>query len=114
MERAIRSSCELRNKRDLIDQFIDSLNHSDDVKADWRVRVAKKREAELFAIIADEKLDDKGTRDLVRSAFQSGGVPESGTEVVGLMTKKPSRFGGVGAYATMKQRIIYKQKPFYE
>lgn len=114
VERAIRSSYELRNKRDLIEQFIDSLDHSDDVEADWRAHVAKKRGAELSAIIADEKLDDGGTRDLVRRAFQSGGIPESGTEVVGLMTKKPSRFGGGNAYAAMKQRILDKLKAFYE
>ena len=30
------------------------------------------------------------------------------------MTKKPSRFGGGGAYATVKQRILDKLKAFYE
>lgn len=114
VERAIRSSYELRNKRDLIEQFIESLDHSDDVAADWQAYIAKKREAELSAIIADEKLDNEGTRDLVKRAFRSGGIPESGTEVVDLMTKKPSRFGGGGAYATVKQRIIDKLKAFYE
>lgn len=114
VERAVRSSYELRNKRDLIEQFIDSLDHSDDVEADWRAYIAKKREAELSAIIADEKLDDEGTRELVERAFRGGGIPESGTEVVDLMTKKPSRFGGGGAYATMKQRILDKLKAFYE
>lgn len=114
VERAIRSSYELRNKRDLIERFIDSLDHSDDVEADWRAYVAKRREAELSAIIADERLDDEGTRDLVKCAFQSGGIPESGTEVVDLMTKKPSRFGGGNACATVKQRIIEKLKGFIE
>lgn len=112
--RVIRSNYGLRNKCDLIEQFIDSLDHSDDVEADWRAYVAKKREAGLSAIIADERLDDGGTRDLVERAFQSGGIPESGTEVVGLMIKKPSRFGGGNAYATVEQRIIDKLKAFYE
>ena len=114
VERAVRSSYELRNKRDLIEQFIDSLDHSDDVEADWRAYIAKKREAELTAIIEDEKLDSEGTHELVERAFRSGGIPESGTEVVDLMTKKPSRFGGGGAYATVKQRILDKLKAFYE
>ena len=112
--RAVAASYELRNKRDLIEQFIDSLDHSDDVEADWRAYIAKKREAELSAIIADEKLDDEGTHELVERAFRGGGIPESGTEVVDLMTKKPSRFGGGGAYATVKQRILDKLKSFYE
>lgn len=114
VERAVRSSYELRNKRDLIEQFIDSLDHSDDVEGDWRAYIAKKREAELTAIIEDEKLDSEGTHELVERAFRGGGIPESGTEVVDLMTKKPSRFGGGGAYATVKQRILDKLKAFYE
>ena len=114
VERAIASSYELRNKRDLIEQFIDSLDHSEDVDADWRKYVAEKREAELSAIIADEKLDDAGTRELVERAFRNGGIPESGTEVASLMTRKPSRFGGGGAYAEMKRRIVERLKAFYE
>ena len=114
VERALRSSYELRNKRDLIEAFIDSLDHSDDVGADWRAYVAEKRTDELERIIADEKLDEAGTRDLMLRAFRDGGVPEGGTEVTSLMTAKPSRFGGGGAYAAMKQRVIDKLKAFYE
>lgn len=43
-------------------------------------------------------------------AFQNEGIPE----MVSLMAKKPSRFGGGGTYTTMKQRIIDKLKAFYE
>lgn len=67
-----------------------------------------------IAIIEDEKLDSEGTHELVERAFRSGGIPESGTEIVDLMTKKPSRFGGSKAYTTVKQRIIDKLKTFYE
>ena len=36
IERAISASFELRNKRDLIERFIDSLDSSEDVMADWQ------------------------------------------------------------------------------
>lgn len=49
----------------------------------------------------------------MRRAFQSGGIPESGTEVVDLMTKKPSRFSGGNAYATVRQCILNGPKVFY-
>lgn len=98
-----------RNKRDLIEQFIDSLDHSDDVEADWRAYIAKKREAELTAIIEDEKLDNEGTHELVERAFRGGGIPESGTEVVDLMTKKPSRFGG-GTNNTIIQNYLVSSR----
>jgi type I restriction enzyme R subunit len=114
VERSINSSYELRNKRDLIEAFIDSLDHTEDVDSDWKKYVSAKREEELSRIIEDEKLDDAKTRDLVDRAFRDGGIPESGTAVADLMTKKPSRFGGGGAYSTMKQRILEKLKGFYE
>jgi type I restriction enzyme R subunit len=114
VERAIASSYELRNKRDLIEQFIDGLDHSEDVEADWKKYVSVKREAELSAIINEEGLDEGRTRDLVARAFRDGGIPESGTEVSSLMLRKPSRFGRAGAYETMKQRIMDRLKVFYD
>lgn len=114
VERAIASSYDLRNKRDLIEQFIDGLDHSEDVESDWKRYVAEKRDAELSAIIGEESLDEEKTRDLVARAFRDGGIPESGTEVSSLMLRKPSRFGRAGAYETMKQRIMDRLKAFYE
>lgn len=114
VQRAIASSYDLRNKRDLIESFIDGLDHSEDVTTDWRRYVEKARESELAAIIAEENLDDARTRELVERAFRDGGIPESGTEVSALMLKKPSRFGKGGAYETMKQRVMDRLKAFYE
>ena len=115
VERVLQASYELRSKRDLIEQFIDSLEHSEDVDADWREYVAAKREEELSALIADEGLDDSGTRKLVMRALESGtGIPESGTAVTSLMLKKPSRFSPENAYADMKARVLERLKVFYE
>ena len=114
VKRALASSLELRNKRDLIEQFIARLGHVSDVEADWKKYVAEKSEEELMGIVTSEALDEEKTRDLIARAFRDGGIPESGTEVSGLMTKKPSRFGGGGSYAALKQRIVDKLKAFYE
>ncbi len=114
VERALRSSYELHNKRDLIEAFIDSLDHSEDVDADWKKYIAEQKERELQRIIADESLEDKGTRALIDRAFRDGGIPESGTEVTSLMTKRPSRFGGGSAYSEMKARVLEKLKAFFE
>jgi type I restriction enzyme R subunit len=113
-ERAIASSYELRNKRDLIESFIDGLDHSEDVTADWSRYIEQARESELAAIIAEESLDDARTRELIERSFRDGGIPESGTEVSSLMLRKPSRFGKSGAYETMKQRVMDRLKAFYE
>lgn len=42
-------------KPNKLEQLIDSLDHSYDVEADWRAHIAKKRESEPSAIIANEK-----------------------------------------------------------
>lgn len=114
VERAINSSYELRNKRDLIERFIDSLESSEDVTADWKAYIAEQKERELSAIIADEALDDAATREFVARSFAEGGVAETGTEITRLMTKKPSRFAPANAYADMKARVIERLKAFFE
>ena len=114
IERAIGASYELRNKKDLIEAFIDSLDSSNDVTADWEKYLAEAKERELSAIIEEEALDDAATREFMASAFADGGVSESGTEVASLMTKKPSRFAPANAYAEMKARVLERLKGFFD
>lgn len=114
IERAIGASYELRNKKDLIEAFIDSLDSSKDVTADWEKYLAEAKERELSAIIEEEALDDAATREFMANALVDGGVPESGTEVAGLMTKKPSRFAPANAYADMKARVLDRLKTFFD
>ena len=114
IERAIGASYELRNKKDLIEAFIDSLDSSNDVTADWEKYLAEAKERELSAIIEEEALDDAATREFMANAFVDGGVPESGTEVASLMTKKPSRFAPANAYADMKARVLERLKGFFD
>ena len=114
IERAIGASYEPRNKKDLIEAFIDSLDSSNDVTADWEKYLAEAKERELSAIIEEETLDDAATREFMANAFVDGGVPESGTEVASLMTKKPSRFAPVNAYADMKARVLDRLKGFFD
>lgn len=114
IERAIGASYELRNKKDLIEAFIDSLDSSKDVAADWEKYLAEAKERELSAIIEEEALDDAATREFMANAFVDGGVPESGTEVASLMTKKPSRFAPANAYADMKARVLDRLKTFFD
>ncbi len=114
IERAIGASYELRNKKDLIEAFIDSLDSSNDVTANWEKYLAEAKERELSAIIEEEALDDTATREFMANAFVDGGVPEGGTEVASLMTKKPSRFAPANAYADMKARVLDRLKTFFD
>ena len=116
VDRAIGAAPELRSKRDLIHAFIDSLaaDEGADVHEAWQAYVAEARERELDAIISEEALDPAATREFMERAFKEGGVPEEGTEVVALMTRKPSRFAPENVYAAAKQRVIDRLQAYYE
>ena len=114
IERAIGATPSLRNKRDLIDTFIHSINSSDNVTDDWKRYIAEAKENELISIIKEEALDEVKTRVFIDRAFAEGEISEVGTEIAELMTKKPSRFAPQNAYAEMKQRVLEKLKAFFE
>lgn len=114
IERAIKSSYELRNKKDLIDTFIDGLKANDDVSADWERYIAEARRRELSAIVAEENLDEAATKTFVAKAFVDGEIEESGTGITKLMNYKPSRFAPDGQYSQLKDRVIERLKAFVE
>lgn len=114
IERAIKSSYELRNKKDLIDAFIDGLDSSDDVTADWERYIAEAKQRELSAIIEEENLDEAATEAFVNKAFADGEIEASGTNITNLMNYKPSRFAPDGQYSELKDRVIARLKAFLE
>lgn len=114
IERAIKSSYELRNKKDLIDAFIDSLDSSEDVTADWERYIAEAKQRELSAIVEEENLDEAATEAFVRKAFADGEIEETGTNITNLMKRKPSRFAPDGQYSDLKARVIARLKAFLE
>lgn len=114
IERAIKSSYELRNKKDLIDAFIDGLESSDDVTADWERYIAEAKQRELSAIVEEENLDEAATEAFVNKAFVDGEIEASGTNITNLMNYKPSRFAPDGQYSELKDRVIARLKAFLE
>jgi hypothetical protein len=68
IRRAIDSSISLRNKRDLILAFVDSVTVGADIKEDWRRFVEARRGEELDEIIATD-------RSFVERAFRNGAIP---------------------------------------
>lgn len=112
IDRAIKSSIELRSKKELIDGFISTINVKTDVNSDWKKFVAKQRETDLTELIATEKLKEEETRKFIENAFRDGSVKTTGTDIDKLMPPV-SRFGG-GNRAAKKQTIIEKIKTFFE
>jgi type I restriction enzyme R subunit len=70
INRAIESSIVLRNKKDLIEQFIESLDVSSTVNGDWITFVEKKKQEELEKIIKEENLNHSETYKFIESSFR--------------------------------------------
>jgi type I restriction enzyme R subunit len=79
INRAIESSVELRNKKDLIEQFIESLDISSQVDDDWIKFVEQKKKDELEKIIIEENLNPKQTYAFIENSFRDGAIPTTGT-----------------------------------
>ena len=112
IQRAIDSSVSLRNKRDLILAFVDSVSVSSDVKEDWRRYVEARREEELGYIIADEGLDPDATRAFVMRAFRDGAIPTAGAAVTEILPPM-SRFADDG-YGIRKQTVLDRLTAFFD
>jgi type I restriction enzyme R subunit len=113
IRRAIDSSISLRNKRDLILAFVDSVSVSADVKEDWRRYVEARRTEELDELIVDEGLDPEATRAFVERAFRDGSIPTTGAAVTEILPPIP-RFSADDSYAVKKQTVLDRLAAFFE
>jgi type I restriction enzyme R subunit len=113
IDRAIESSPTLRNKKDLIQQFVDSLSITSDVEMEWREFVSARRDHELNKIIEDEGLDSDATRLFIEAAFRDGAIQPTGTAVTKILPPV-SRFSVSGAHAVKKQTVLEKLSAFFE
>ena len=110
--KAIDSSIELRNKKDLIENFIDSLTPEvTDVDVVWHEYVQRQKEQELENIITEEKLKPEETRRFVEASFRDGAIRENGTEVAAILPPM-SRFSK--DRATKKETVLSRLKAFFE
>lgn len=113
IDKAIKSSLQLRSKKALIEDFIDTVNASTDMYDDWRRFVRARREADIQALIKEERLKPEETRKFVENAFRDGVLKTTGTDVDRLMPPV-SRFGGDGSRDQKKQSVIEKLKAFFD
>jgi type I restriction enzyme, R subunit len=113
INRAIDSSPSLRNKKDLIEEFVDRLSVGEDVADEWRAYLAAKREVELERIIAEENLKPDQTRAFIDAAFRDGQVRATGTAITTILPPV-SRFAKGSNHGAKKQTVIEKLTAFFE
>ena len=102
--KAIDSSVELRNKKELIEQFIDSLNPASNVDDDWNKFVDAKKIEELDNIIQDENLNKEETYKFINNTFSDGYLQTTGTAIAKVLPPV-SRFTASGD-RTKKREIV--------
>jgi type I restriction enzyme, R subunit len=113
INKAIDSSVELRNKKDLIEQFIESLDISSEVDNDWMEFVEKKKLEELDKIIEDENLDRDKAYTFVKNAFRDGGISTTGITISKVLPPI-SRFSKTGELTKKRESVIEKFTRFFD
>lgn len=113
INRAIESSVELRNKKDLIEQFIESLDISSSVDGDWIAFVEQKKKEELEKIIEEEKLNREETYKFVENSFRDWSVATTGTAITKIVPKM-SRFDPSGQYTKKCEGVTERLMKFFE
>jgi len=111
--RAVESSPSLRNKKDLIEAFVDSVSVSGNLDEEWAGFVRARREAELKGLIEAENLRPEETRDFIESAFRDGAIQASGTAIT-MILPPVSRFSPDAGYGEKKQRVLDKLRDFLD
>ena len=112
INKAIDSSVELRDKRDLIEQFLGSLNADSNVDSDWEAFVKSKRREELDKIIADEGLNSEETYKFIHNAFRDGSVQTTGTAITKILPPV-SRFSPDSGRTKKRVSVLEKLQNFF-
>jgi type I restriction enzyme, R subunit len=115
IKRAIDSSPSLRNKKDLILNFIATLNADKNVIDEWTTYLGQQKELELQKIIDEEGLQAEPTIRFVDEAFKSGQIRESGTSIAQILPPV-SMFGKQNGLSRgeLKHRVLQRLLEFFE
>jgi type I restriction enzyme R subunit len=120
IQKAVDSSPDLRDKKELIMQFIERmtptpgqiLDEQEDVEDEWYQYVREEKEKELNAIIKEENLKPEETRKFVQQAFADGYVTTTGVAITKVLPPMPV-FGGKGNREEKKNAVLEKLKAFF-
>ena len=113
INKAITASPDLRNKKDLIMAFIDSLNIESDVYADFEKFMNSKKKEELDKIIEEENLNPKETYRFIQRSFEKGSVETEGIEISSMLPPM-SMFSKDKARLKKKNKVIEKILNFFD
>jgi len=112
INKAIGSSMQLRSKKELIENFISSVNAENDLEEIWKRYVEKQKSADLNELIESENLKAEETKKFIESSLRDGQVRTTGTDIDRILPPM-SRFGGVNRQEK-KKAVIEKLQAFFD
>ena len=83
--KSIESSTDLRDKKELIERFIESMTATGDVYEDWQKYLTDQKKAEFEELVSEEHLKSDKAKEFIEMAFTRGYVPEGGLELNNIM-----------------------------
>jgi len=113
INKAIDATVGLRNKKDLILQFIDSLDAHSVVDEAWQTYIETKRREELDEIIKQENLNPEETYKFMQNAFRNGYITTTGTDFAKVLPPI-SRFTPTGERSKKRESVLNKLTLFFE
>ncbi|MDR0959116.1 MAG: type I restriction endonuclease subunit R [Propionibacteriaceae bacterium] len=111
--RAVDASPSLRSKRDLVEDFVDSVTVGAAVDDQWQAFIDARREAELTTIIDELHLKPEPTRAFVDAAFRDGHLSTAGTMITTILPPV-SRFNRAAGHSVKKQQAIDALTRFFD
>ena len=113
IRKQVEASPDMRDKRDLIEKFIESMTPEKgrNVGNDWETFIAEEKKRQLDAIIADEDLKPKETESFMQRAFKDGFVTETGTGIAKIL---PPVNPFLPESGEKKQNVIEKLKAYLQ
>ena len=112
INRAISSSMQLRNKKELIEEFINSLDSNPKIDEEWVAFVSRKKVEQLEKIIKEENLNLEEAKDFIDDAFRDGYMYTSGSSFSRVLPPM-SRFSKEGNRAKKRENVIEKFTEFF-
>lgn len=112
--KSVQASPDLRNKEELIRQFIESHTPDTDVHDQWGEFVRQSQRKEIETIIEEENLNRSKALDFIKQSFRNGEIRESGTGIADILPPM-GLFGNAGALRAEKKKIVIKRlKEFFD
>ncbi len=111
IQKDIAASPDMRDKKELIENFINSMTpeQGGDVDQQWAEYIEHEKQQLLVKIIMDEHLKPQETADFIRRAFNDGYITETGTGIAKIL---PPSNPFLPESGEKKQTVIEKLKEY--